>query len=199
MGEYRLRCIEGGEIIDDRYALRCTDHSGLLRAEYDAVRLDTKGHDNVFKFYDWLPVNSVIRSRSKPIVFKNDKISEKLGLKDLWIAFTGYYPKRGAFVTSCSFKEMEALPTMARLKEQHGRTIVVASAGNTGRAFAQVSNETGMPSLIVVPNTSKDRIRVSEDNGHSKLMTVEGDYADAISLAERISSMPGFVPEGGAR
>jgi cysteate synthase len=199
MGSYRLRCLEGGEITDDQYALRCAHHPGLLRAEYDAVRLNTKDYDNVFKFYDWLPVNSVIRSRSKPIVFKNDKISEKLGLKDLWIAFTGYYPKRDAFVTSCSFKEMEALPTMARLKEQKGKTIVVASAGNTGRAFAQISNETGVPSLIVVPKGSRDRIRVSEDNGHSKLMTVDGDYADAIALAERISSMPGFVAEGGAR
>lgn len=199
MGSYKLRCLEGGEVLKDDYTLKCNGHGGLLRAEYDAVQLTPTNHRNVFKFHDWLPVNSVINSKAKPVAFRNEALSKKLGLDDLWIAFTGYYPKREAFVTSCSFKEMEALPTMAKLRDQKGDTIVVASAGNTGRAFAQISNETGMPSVVVVPESSKDRIRVSEDNGASRLITVNGDYSDAIALSERISSMDGFVPEGGAK
>ena len=31
------------------------------------------------------------------------------------------------------------------------------------------------------------------------LISVDGDYYDSIALAERISSLPGFTPEGGAR
>jgi len=199
MGKYRLICLEGGEFVDDDYRLRCDRHSGLLRAEYDAVRLDVKRMNGVFKFYDWLPVASIIDTDAAPVAFRNTELSRELGLKDLLIAFTGYYPERGAFVRSCSFKEMEALPTMARIRDAKKGTVVVASAGNTGRAFAHISNVVGMNSVIVVPERSADRIWVPDDRGYSKLMTVKGDYADSIAVSERISSMKGFVPEGGAR
>ena len=199
MGTYKLRCLEGGEHVSDDYRLRCDHHNGLLRAEYDAVRLDIKKTAGVFKFYDWLPVSSVIDTEAAPVAFSNTELSRELGLKDLWIAFTGYCPERGAFALSCSFKEMEALPTMARIRDAKKGTIVVASAGNTGRAFAHVSNIVGMNSLIVVPERSADRIWVPEDKGYAKLLTVKGDYADSISVSERISSAEGFVPEGGAR
>ena len=199
MGSYRLRCLEGGEYVDDDYTLRCGRHNGLLRAEYDAVTLVPKDTDGVFKFYDWLPVRSVIDTDSAPVAFRNRELGRELGLKDLWIAFTGYYPERGAFVRSCSFKEMEALPTLARIRDAGKGAVVVASAGNTGRAFAQVSNAVGMSSLIVVPKRSADRIWVPEDNGYARLMTVNGDYADSIAVADRISSSQSFIPEGGAR
>lgn len=199
MGSYRIRCLEGGEYVEERYTLRCTGHSGLLRAEYDAEQLALNNTEGVFKFYDWLPVRSTIRSLSCPVAFRNEDLAREIGLKDLWIGFTGYYPERNAYVKSCSFKEMEALPTMARIRDCKGGTIVVASAGNTGRAFAQICNEVGMDCIIVVPERSGDRIRISEQNRHAKLLTVRGDYADAIALSDRISSMDGYIPEGGAK
>lgn len=199
MGEYRLRCLEGSEYVDESYTLKCDEHPGLLRAEYTAKRLSPTADDNVFKFYDWLPVRSKIESRAKPVVFQNPGLNKELGIDDLWIGFTGYYPERNAFVTSCSFKEMEALPTIARLNDMDAGKVVVASAGNTGRAFAQVSNEADRECIVIVPSTSGDRIRVSEDKGKARLITVKGDYADAIALSERISAFEGFVPEGGAK
>jgi len=199
MGSYKLKCPECGKYLDDLHQLKCGIHNGLLRAEYDAVRMNIKDTEGVFKFFDWLPVASVIETKAAPVVFMNEQMNRELGLKDLWIAFTGYYPERKAFALSCSFKEMEALPTMARMRDAKRGTIVVASAGNTGRAFAHTSNASGIGSLIVVPERSADRIWVPEDNGCAKLVTVKGDYADAIALSERISSSEGFVPEGGAR
>jgi cysteate synthase len=196
---YRLKCPECGEIADG-FALRCSNgHDGLLRTEYSQKTLRVNNSKSIFKFSDWLPTESVLESFSAPTTFISKGLRKELGLENLWIAFTGYYPEKNAYVTSCSFKELEALPTFARINDRGSGTVVVASAGNTGRAFAQVSGETGLPCVVVVPETAKDRIQVSVDGGAVKLITVAGDYADSISVAERISSIDGFVPEGGAR
>lgn len=199
MGDYDLVCVGGGETVDEHYTLSCSTHSGLLRTVYRKRRLEPRPCKGMFKFYDWLPVRSTLDTEAAPIVFKNEALSRELDLPNLWIGFTGYYPERGAKVMSCTFKEMEALPTYARLKDNGGGTVVVASAGNTARAFAEVSADADADCVIVVPERSKDRISVTRDGGHVRLYTVKGDYADAIQVADRMTAVMGYVPEGGAR
>ena len=200
MGDYELLCLDGWEYVPENYTLSCGNgHGGLLRTVYSKKRLDIANHGGVFRFYDWLPVHSVINTESAPIAFKNEELSKELGLNDLWIGFTGYYPERGAKVKSCTFKEMEALPTFARLRDCGGGTIIVASAGNTARAFAQTANDIGNDCVIVVPKKSYDRLKITEDRGFARLYTVDGDYADAIRMADRVTALMGYVPEGGAK
>ncbi len=200
MGDYELICVEGGELVKDDYALSCgSGHGGLLRTVYESKRLEVREYGGVFKFYDWLPVHSVIKTESSPVAFRSDGLSKELGLDDLWVGFTGYYPERGCKVKSCTFKEMESLPTYARLNDHGGGTIVLASAGNTARAFAQTASETGNRCIIIVPKSSGDRVTVTKDTGNVRLFTVDGDYADAIRMSDRIVGLGGFVPEGGAR
>ncbi|MDO5853639.1 MAG: cysteate synthase [Thermoplasmata archaeon] len=201
MGDYELICLDDGSVVEERYTLSCgtPGHSGLLRTRYASKTLDVKPHGGVFKFHDWLPVRSVIPTESAPVAFRSEGLSKELGLRNLTVAFTGYYPERGAKVKSCTFKEMEALPTYARLADCGGGTIVVASAGNTARAFAQIASETGNRCVIVVPRSAEDRISVTEDNGNAKLLAVDGDYFDAIRTADRIVALGGYVSEGGAR
>lgn len=200
MGRYELVCLEGGEVVDESYTLSCPNgHKGLLRAVYEKKRLDVRDCKGIFKFYDWLPVRSVFETESSPVAFRSDALSKELGLDDLWVAFTGYYPERGGRVKSCTFKEMEAYPTYARLRDCGGGTMILASAGNTARAFAQTAAETGSRCVIVVPRTSADRLTVTKDDGNVRLIAVDGDYSDAIRTADRLTSMGGFVPEGGAR
>ncbi|MGN1044581.1 MAG: cysteate synthase [Candidatus Methanomethylophilaceae archaeon] len=200
MGDYELLCLDGWEYVQEKYTLSCeNNHGGLLRTVYSKKRLDIANHNGVFRFYDWLPVHSVIETESAPIAFRNEELSKELGLSDLWIGFTGYYPERGAKVKSCTFKEMEALPTFARLRDCGGGTIIVASAGNTARAFAQTANDIGNDCVIVVPKKSYDRLKITEDRGFARLYTVDGDYADAIRMADRVTALMGYVPEGGAK
>ena len=60
---------------------------------------------------------------------------------------------------TCSFKDLEAPPTMQRLREQaESSTLVVASAGNTARAFAQVASLTGQPLVLFVPEKALSRM-----------------------------------------
>jgi cysteate synthase len=80
--------------------------------------------------------------------------------------------------------------------------MVLASAGNTARAFAYLSTLTGFPLIIVVPERNADRLWIpGREPGRSvHLITVkDADYSDAITLANRIAGQPGILPEGGAK
>jgi len=92
---------------------------------------------------------------------------------------------------------------MQRLKERgDNSTLVVASAGNTARAFAQLASLTGQQLALFVPEKALHRMWITTDNSESSpvnLICVNGDYADSISIAEKVQLLPGFTPEGGAR
>lgn len=202
MGDYVLRCLTGGELLEDHYTLACPNHPGFARAEYKAAQLKVrKNLPGMFRFIDWLPVHSSVPTRSRPVTFQNQELCRELGLQNLWITFTGYYPERGCYVPTGSFKELETLPTIVRLNEAGGGTLVVASAGNTGRAFAQMSAEFGTPVVLVIPESSADCLWTAGCFDHSaiRLVTVRGDYTDAIRIADTICKTPGFFPEGGGK
>jgi cysteate synthase len=126
-------------------------------------------------------------------------LAAHLGLKNLWIGFSGYWPLRDAYVNTGSFKEFEAYPTVVRLRERTSGVILVSSAGNTGRAFAQVSAETDQPVIIVVPVSARERIWTTLPAKNLLLITVDGDYTDAITLGNALCSIPGIYSEGGAK
>ena len=203
MGDYVLRCIAGGETLPEQYTLSCSEHAGLIRTEYAARQLTVRPEQpGIFRYSDWLPVHGTLPTRSRPVTFQSRELCRELGLPNLWVTFTGYYPERECFVPTGSFKELEALPTTVRLAENGGGTLVVASAGNTGRAFAQMAAEFGTPVIIVVPESSANSLwTVTEPKLPEavKLITVRGDYTDAIAVANRITERPGYVPEGGAK
>ncbi|WP_319379026.1 cysteate synthase [uncultured Methanocorpusculum sp.] len=202
MGDYVLRCLAGGELLEDHYTLACPHHPGFVRAEYKAKQLTVRENlPGVFRFGDWLPVHGSVPTKSRPVTFQNRELCRELGLPNLWITFTGYYPERGCYVPTGSFKELEALPTIVRLSEAGGGTLVVASAGNTGRAFAQMSAEFGTPVVLVVPESSADKLWTAGCFDHSaiRLVTVRGDYTEAIKTADKICETPGYFPEGGGK
>ena len=154
----------------------------------------------VFRFADWLPVNRILQTRSGPICYQSTRLAEKIGLSHLWIGFTGWYQRKHALSPSGSFKELEAWPTVARFMDRSSGAILVMSAGNTGRAFAEVSSQTGQPVVIVVPEQAASRIWTSRSANDVLLITVDGDYTDAIRFGETLaSSCTGIMPEGGAR
>jgi cysteate synthase len=162
---------------------------------------------------DWLPVQGIIaEAEGAPVTYKSRGLARELGLENLYISYSGYWPERGAKMPTCSFKDLEAAPTMQRLRERGDNpTLVVASAGNTARAFAHISLITGQPVVLFVPEKALDRMWTAAPAGGEQsscthrntgsviLVAVQGDYYDAISIAEKVQSLPGFAPEGGAR
>ena len=201
MGEYVVRCV-GCEAVQPDYALTCTcpNNNSLLRAYYASKKLILRDHPGIWKFYEWLPVRGISKTGDSSVTFKSIELAKELGLKNLYISFSGYWPERNAHMLTCSFKDLEAPPTMQRIEEQGvGSTLVVASAGNTARAFAQVASITSQPLLVFVPESALHRMWLTTEKGPVTLIAVKGDYLDAIIAAEKVQSQKGFVPEGGAR
>lgn len=202
MGKFTLKCLKCGTEYGQQYRLNCENDDSLLRAEYSEKRLDLRKQPGIGRFHSWLPIQEELTTDAGPITYKSEALARELGLSNLYIGFSGYWPERGAFIKTCSFKELEAYPTMQLLKETGGKAIVLASAGNTGRAFAHVSALTGTDVYIVVPESGISKLWLPEEpteSIHLIGMSPGNDYTDAINLAGRIAKLPGMISEGGAR
>jgi cysteate synthase len=133
------------------------------------------------------------------VTFTNTALSQELGLSRLFISFSGYCPEHDASLTTGSFKELEALPTLQRLWELGKQIPVIASAGNTGRAFAELSAQYKKPVVIVVPKDAVSRLWTTTPAHDVFLVAVDGDYSDAIAVSNELSVVSGCMPEGGAK
>jgi cysteate synthase len=197
---YTLRCVLCGEEVSEHYTLACpTGHASLLRAEYPEKQLVLRKTPGIFRFGSWLPAPGTLPTEAGPVCYRSEALARELGMPDLFISFSGYWPERGGAVTTCSFKELEALPTMVRARENTDRTLVIASAGNTARAFLQVSALTGVPVVVVVPEKAIPRLWTTVPADKACVIEVDGDYTDAIRFSREICTLPGFIEEGGAK
>ncbi len=201
---YTLRCVGcGKEVPDDGSALICPEPHppALLRTEYASTRLQLREVDGVARYADWLPARRPIRHDGLGAVYRAESLGETLGLERLWVAFSGHWPERGATLRTGSFKEFEAPVVCARLADDP-RTLVVASAGNTGRAFAEVCSDLRRPLVLVVPEGAIGALWSTRPFAPEvRLVMIGGgaDYLDAIRVADRLAALPGFVAEGGVR
>jgi len=98
-----------------------------------------------------MPIQRTLRKSCAPVTYHSKGLGKFLGLDNLYITFSGYNPKIGAKFQTCSFKETEAFSVCARMSKKEKRILVVQSAGNTARAFAQVCSDNLIPVVICVP------------------------------------------------
>ncbi|MDO9325231.1 MAG: cysteate synthase [Methanoregula sp.] len=200
MSAYTLRCVHCGEEVPEQYTLSCPQgHPSLLRADYAEQQLDLKKAHGIFRFGSWLPIHGTLPIDAGPVCYKSEALARELGLSSLYIGFNGYWPERGGKITTCSFKELEALPTMVRACETTNKILVIASAGNTARAFLQVSALTGVPVVVVVPEKALPRLWTTVPAEKACVIAVRGDYTDAIRFSREVCTLPGYIDEGGAR
>jgi cysteate synthase len=175
----------------------------LIQAVYENKRFTPREDlDGIYRYAEWMPIKRILKHSSAPVTYKSKGLAALLGLENLYITFSGWNPKIGAKMRTCSFKETEAYSILARMDEKEKRILIVQSAGNTARAFAQVCSDNRIPIVICVP----------QDNIHDlwfrkplrkcvKLIAVPHgcDYYDAIALGEKLASDPRFMLEGGAK
>ena len=196
---------DGHEFEDTGWTLADPESSSpsLIRAEYENKNFNPREDlDGIYRYADWMPVKRMLKHSSAPVTYKSKGLAAFLGLENLYITFSGWNPKIGAKMRTCSFKETEAYSILARMEAYERRILVVQSAGNTARAFAQISSDNRIPVVICVP----------QDNLHDlwfrkplrkcvKLVAVPHgcDYYDAIALGEKLATDPGFLLEGGAK
>ncbi|MFA4825454.1 MAG: cysteate synthase [Methanoregula sp.] len=200
MSNYTLRCVLCGEEVPEHYTTACPrGHPSLLRADYAEKQLNLTRAPGIFRFSSWLPIHGTLPIDAGPVCYQSEALARELDLPHLYIGFNGYWPERGGTISTCSFKELEALPTMVRVQENTTKTLVIASAGNTARAFLQVSALTGVPVVVVVPEKAISRLWTTIPAEKACVIAVRGDYTDAIRFSREVCSLPGFIDEGGAR
>lgn len=199
MSHFTIRCRNCGSELKEVYCAFC-EHckDALLVTDYrDDFRND---HGSGIWRFNWLPVHCHDFEQPGPVVYKSEGLSGRLGLENLYIAFNGYWPEKGALLKTCTFKEFEAAIVLQNAVENGVTGLIVASAGNTARAFAHLSTISDFPVTIVVPRMClvemwyvKEFLRVPT------LAVMDGDYADSIDVAKRIAMVLGVPFEGGVK
>lgn len=198
-------CATGRRFEDEEWTLadpQCSCPS-LVRAEYEKKQYNPRTDlDGFYRFADWLPIKRTLAGSCAPVTYKSEGLAKELGLENLYITFSGYYPKIGARMMTCSFKETEAYSVCARLPEDNKKILVVASAGNTARAFAKVCSDNNIPLLLSIPEDNINALWFDKPlNDCVKIIAPPkgSDYFDAIALSDIACKSDMFMAEGGAK
>lgn len=204
--KYRLTNVSNGREFEDKGWTLADPEGGapsLVRAVYENTRFNPRDDlDGMYRYADWLPINRTLKKSCAPVTYKSKGLARYLGLDNLYITFSGWCPKVGAKFKTCSFKETEAFSVLARIPRNEKRILVVQSAGNTARAFAQVCSDNRIPVVICVPEDSLHDLWFRKKlHKCVKLIAVPHgcDYYDAIALGDKLAESPGFFLEGGAK
>ena len=205
--QYLLQSVKTGQQFCDKgWTLDAPNEKepSLIRTIYEEVQINLKDPSlGLFRFYDWLPVMRYLEGSSAPVTYKSQGLGDHLGLENLFVTFSGYWPEKGVRMRTCSFKETEAYSVCGRILENAKGVLVVASAGNTARAFARVCSDNKMPLLLCIPEDALDAMWFDTpiDSKYVKLVCTRSgsDYFDAIHLSNKIVTLPDFYAEGGAR
>ncbi|NQT76658.1 MAG: cysteate synthase [Bacteroidetes bacterium] len=203
---YQLQSLVSGKIFEDSgWILDPPGETvpGFVRAVYENKQLQLKGNEyGLYTFADWLPINRMLQGSHPPVTYRSSGLAASLGLKNLYITFSGYWPEKGALMGTCSFKETEAYAVCGRLDPAQDKILVVASAGNTARSFARVCSDNNIPLLLTVPEDNIDVLWFDRPiNDHVKLIVSRSgsDYFDAIHLSNLACQLDHFIAEGGAK
>jgi cysteate synthase len=195
----------GKDLEDDGRILGCPEcrDPHLLRASYKKKQLKTGAmEEGLYRFSDWLPIQRELKGSSAPVSYKSEGLAKALGMNNLWITCNGWWPEKGASMKTGTFKECEAYAVCARIPENTEDVLVVASAGNTARAFMRVCSENNIPLVVCVPEDNLNSLW-SDAPGADCIKVIAcasgSDYFDAIALSNKLCEGAGFYPEGGAK
>ena len=204
--KYTLKCCSTGRTFEDAgWSLADPDCNcpSLVRAEYEQKKFNPRPElDGFYRYADWLPVRRTLEKSCAPVTYKSQALASCLGLENLYITFSGYWPEKGARMETGSFKETEAYSVCARLPEDNEKIMVVASAGNTARAFAKVCSDNNIPVLISIPEDNISALWFTKPlNDCVKIIAspAGSDYFDAIALSDKVCTCDRFMAEGGAK
>lgn len=203
---YKLLNVSSGRVFEDE-GWTLADPEGtnpsLVRAQYGCKSFTPREDlDGIYRYANWMPIRRTLKNSCAPVTYRSEGLARELGLENLYITFSGYNPSIGAEMKTCSFKETEAFTVCARIPEHEKRILVVQSAGNTARAFAQVCSDNKIPVVICIPQDSEHDLWF-----HKKLRSCVKliaaphgcDYFDAITLGDKLCSDPKYFAEGGAK
>ncbi len=200
MSHFDIRCRKCNKVLENTYCAFC-EHciDALLVTEYRESQFRETDYDGIWRF-NWLPVHEGSFRQPGPVVYRSETLGARLGLEYLYIAFNGYWPEMDGGIMTCTFKEFEAAVVLQNARENGVTGLVVASAGNTARAFAHLSVMADYPVLIVVPKMCLFEMWYLVESIRVPTVALrDGDYSDSIDVARRIATVLGMPFEGGVK
>ncbi|OGW58259.1 MAG: cysteate synthase [Nitrospirae bacterium RBG_16_43_8] len=201
MSHFNIKCRHCGKELRKVYCSFC-EHckDALLVTRYKDEKFSEDNEKKGIWRFNWIPVHGTDFEQSGTLVYKSEKLSGYLGVENLYIAFNGFWPEKGASLQTCTFKEIEAAVVLQNARENDVEGLIVASAGNTARALAHLSIVSGFPVVIVVPTCCLAEMWYLESSSLIPTLAVgDGDYSDSIDVAKRIAQVVGFPFEGGVK
>ncbi len=209
MHNYRIESLTTGRTFKDVFTgegflLLDPTHSdeAFIRTVYPKKSKIHLNREDFSRYEEFLPTNRPLAKSSRSATYHAIELGDALGLSNLFITVSGYVPDRSSAYITGSFKECEAMSVLARMPDSmKTQTLVVASAGNTARAFAYASELYKQPTIIVIPERNSSALWSPHKNTQfTRVLHIQGgDYFDAIRAATVICSLEGFFPEGGAK
>ena len=158
---------------------------GLARTVYSRKEFRVRDNEKgMWRFLDWLPGRRSLPVGFGSVSFRSEALAATLGLANLYIAFSGYWPEKKAYNMTCDFKDLEAAATISKLREDGIPSVSVISAGNTARAFAFLSSLVDIEVRILIPEDAVDQMWIPCVPGDKIiLMPVEGmNYSETIRI-----------------
>lgn len=185
-----LRCQRcGTELPGNQWHLHCP-HCGtaaLLATQY-AAPLRLRGEVDSFSSYaNWLPYENQLEIPGpRMATIEVPALAARLGIGRLWVAISGHAPHLGSSFETGTFKECEALGVLNRVREQTRKTLIVASAGNAGRAFLELSAQYGEPVIVVMPASARPHVKQLATRNIPPLLVLieDSNYPDAIRFVD---------------
>jgi len=187
--------------VNQNYCPRCKE-KGLLHTAYSKpLKIDITS-PNLYRYRDWLPIHSEFPGLSSMSgCYRSEKLAHALGLENLWILFSGYWPEKGAFLESGSFKEFEAIGVLSRLTDRTDKVMILSSAGNTGLSTIFISQKLGIPAIVVAPESACSNFYTtikSHDTPVFLISLKQSFYNDCITFVSKLDQqLPGIMSEGG--
>jgi threonine synthase len=132
--------------------------------------VDDPGHEGTpFRAVGWTPM------------FTSSRLSERLGLPNLWLKDDGKNP-------TASFKDRASAVTVARAEAIGAEVVVTASTGNAGAALAGMAAAAGVPAVILAPKTAPQAKIAQLLIFGATVILVDGTYDDAFDLTLEAAS-----------
>ena len=112
-----------GRVFDDAGWMMGDPEGGspsLVRAVYENKRFTPRDDlDGIYRYADWMPIKRTLRKSCAPVTYKSKGLARYLGLENLYITFSGWNPRIGAKMRTCSFKETEEADPHRPVRRQY--------------------------------------------------------------------------------
>ena len=171
----------------------CPDCGGILDLRLGAGAAERAASSDARSLWQWAPHLPSCRSEARMSLgeagsplFETPRLSEALGLADLWI-------KNDSVMPTGSFKDRAIALATSLACEYDREAMVLSSSGNAGASGAAYAARAGKPIIVLVPKTAPEaKLRQIAVTG-ARLVTIDGPTSECCRLAELLARERGWV------